>query len=178
MVWFAAPPGVANLELDAGVHSRIFVAQGCTGDVNAVRRKHKRMRRTEEVLKADSALRTEVENAGAAGNSVGNKHVGRKFVGGVDQSAGRLKPGRDAAVRLEVPPENDGSDAEAGKCASPEVRGVRKIEAGYRILIVDSLLVRRRRECLPVRHHFAGILELASQKARSEGAGNYLAEPE
>src|SRR6185312_6557825 len=86
-VGFAAPPGVADLELHAGVDARVVIAERGAGDVDSVGREHERVRGAEKVLDADAALRAEVEDAGSAGDAVRDELVGREFVGGVNESA-------------------------------------------------------------------------------------------
>ncbi len=75
-----------------------------------------------EVVKAASASGAEVEDGCSAGRSLGNLDGRGKFVGGVDDSGGGLKPGRDArrAIR-EIPAEDDGHDAGSGEGAAADV---------------------------------------------------------
>lgn len=72
-----------------------------------------------EVVNAATAAGAEVEDGCSAGRSLGNLDGRGKFVGGVDDSGGGLKPGRDArrAIR-EIPAEDDGHDAGSGEGAA------------------------------------------------------------
>ena len=70
--------------------------------------------RTCEEVNADPALGRKVEDRCATCYPVGHKHIGRKFVGGIDETPGALKPRLKASrTGKKIPAENNWRKAQA-----------------------------------------------------------------
>src|SRR5690242_10465500 len=107
------PPGVANLELHAGIHAGVTVPQRGTRNMNRIGGKVNGAPRIYEIVKPHSELRREVKHAGAARRAMLNHYIRRKLVRRINQPARSLKPGREMPPGRKIPTQNNRCDAEA-----------------------------------------------------------------
>src|SRR5208282_1988412 len=108
-------PVIAKLELDAGIHTWIVVAEAGARNMHGVGGEGDRSLWLHKIIEADTELGSEVPDAGA---SIGREEVGRIFVVGPEQSASALHPGDEPASGGEIPAQNNRSEGDAGKCAA------------------------------------------------------------
>jgi len=101
-------PGVANAEEEAGVVAGIVVAEAGVGMVDQVEAKIDRAFGPDEPMNATAELWSEVDAGG-----VGRRHIG----GGEQDATSKMEVRNDAAVRGEVPTDDEGLDAGAVYCA-------------------------------------------------------------
>src|SRR6266481_294255 len=109
------PPGVSEGELHAGVDAGVAVSERGAGDMDAVGAEVDGASGTNEVVDANAALWSEVEDAGVGVGAVVLRVVGRAAEGwilviGPDETAGGLAPEGEAACADEVPAEDEGGD--------------------------------------------------------------------
>src|ERR1700722_3633186 len=94
---------------------------------------------------------------------MGHKHIGRKFVGGIDETPGTLKPGlKVPRTGKKIPAENDRRKAQACIGSPPDGTRVRHS------LIDETLLVRCWGVSLPKWHDVSAKFELAAQNSGME----------
>jgi hypothetical protein len=169
---------IADLKHDAGVHSRVAVPQRRAGDVDAVAGESNRAAGLDEIVKAESTLRRKIPDAGAAWLPVRDEDVRGKFMRGIDESAGSLKPGSESAGGFEVPSKDDRRQTDTGEGSTAHENGIGVVESRSRV--VDGFLLQalRRRKRLPVGHDLAGKLELAAEDAAEMLAGKHFPEAE
>ena len=181
------PPGVADVELNAGVDAGVSIAKGGRRDVNGVGAEVDGASGRKEVVKTDPALRGEVPDAGVGVRTiVGEGEISVSESGvlviGPEKTAGSLGPGGDAVSAGEVPAQDDGGDGDAGEGAADGVVGAAEaafadgnlLGAGVGRGKAAGLLVFWR-VGLPEGEELSGVFEIAAKEAAAEIAGEDLA---